>query len=295
MKIVREQTEFGLDIIRGLPKAYYYSKNNIPHKCIVKPKLKELYELVSDNVEETANLRVYNPEDLYLYDGPSWSKTEWLPPPLKKLFKKYLKFDKPTIVINNKCTAEWIYKEAINTAKEFNLDINMDQIIKTTNTNKVSVNHYSLPMLKHLIELLSNKFKILYISPILDHKTYFVDNNVTIPFNDFDFIEKNYPQVYTIKQFLKETNLTDSFNLAQFMFEASSEKHLTVIGGNAKISSYFGGDVIIYRWEGWKKGHRKGNRDIFKSGSWLKRLSGANIIGLDNYNDILKYIKNNWL
>lgn len=295
MKIVEEKTEFGLDIIRGLPKAYYYSKNNISHKCIIKPKLKELYKLVSDNIEETAKLNVYNPDDLYLYEGPSWSKKEWSPPPLKKLFKDYLKFDKPTIVINNKFTAEWSVKGAMNVAKEFNLDINMDQIIKTTNTNKVSVNHYSLPMLKHLIELLSNKFKILYISPILDHKTYFVDNNVTIPFNDFDFIEKNYPQVYTIKQFLKETNLTDSFNLAQFMFEASSEKHLTVIGGNAKISSYFGGDVIIYRWEGWKKGHRKGNRDIFKSGSWLKRLSGANIIGLDNYNDILKYIKNNWL
>ena len=51
MKIIEEKTEFGLDIIRGLPKAYYYSKNNIPHKCIVKPKLKELYELVSNNVE----------------------------------------------------------------------------------------------------------------------------------------------------------------------------------------------------------------------------------------------------
>ena len=139
------------------------------------------------------------------------------------------------------------------------------------------------------------KYQIIYISPILNHKDYFVDNNSSIPVNDFEFIEKNHPQVCTIKKFLKENNLTNSFNIAQFMLEATSEKHLTVIGGNAKISSYFGGDVLIYNWEGWFKGHGKGNREIWKSGSWLKRLSNANIVGLNTYQSILDYIEKNWI
>ena len=117
-----------------------------------------------------------------------------------------------------------------------------------------------------------------------------------IPFNDYEFIERNYPYVYTIKQFLKErTDLTTDYNIAQFMLEASSDKHLTLIGGNCKVSSYFGGDVIIYRWLGYRKHHRKGNRDIFKTDSWLKLLSGSNIICIETYNEILKYIDDNWL
>ena len=79
------------------------------------------------------------------------------------------------------------------------------------------------------------------------------------------------------------------------MLEATSEKHLTIIGGNCKVSSYFGGDVIIYGWEAWNKGSIRGNRDIFKTGSWLRHLSGANIVGIDSYTKILNYINKNWL
>lgn len=297
---IKETTEFGLDMIRGLPKAYYCAQHNIPHKCIVKKGLGDMYKLVThEQVEEITNFCPDNPNSIYRYKGPEWIKKEWSPPPLKQWYKDTLKFDKPVVVINNKCTAEWELKKAIAAVEKFpDIKVDMDQIYRLENTESgpnVSVNHYSLPMLAKLIELLSDKFKILYVSPLLKHETYFEDSNPSILFNDFDFIEKNYPQVYTIRQFLSETDLTNNFNIAQFMFEASSEKHLTVIGGNSKVSSYFEGDVIIYRWEGWRKCHPKGNRDIFKTGSWLKHLSGANIIGLDTYDDILTYIKNNWL
>ena len=114
--------------------------------------------------------------------------------------------------------------------------------------------------------------------------------------DDYGFLEKNYPDVYTIKQFLEENkNITDNFNIAQFMLEASADKHLTVRGGNCKISAYFGGDVIMYGWEGFTKHHRKGNRDVFKTGSWFRHLSNANILGIETYDEILNYIDNNWI
>ena len=81
------------------------------------------------------------------------------------------------------------------------------------------------------------------------------------------------------------------------MLEATSDKHLSLVGGNCKLSSYFGGDVIIYMSEFWRHGHPngKGNRGIFKTDSWLKHLSGANIIQMNTYNDILNYIDERWV
>ena len=108
MKTIRESTEFGLDMVRGLPTAYYYSKNKIPHKCIVKPALVDMYKLVSNNVVSSKEFVPKNPPTLYQYTRPHWTRNEWEPPPLKKMFKKKIKvsFDKPTIVINNKFTLE---------------------------------------------------------------------------------------------------------------------------------------------------------------------------------------------
>ena len=294
MKVIHEHTEFGLDMIRGLPKAYYCTKNNIEHVCVVKPNLKELYSLVSNNIKEDARLTITNPDDIYRFEGPGFSKKEWLPPPLKDMFKDYLKFKKPTVVINNKCASDGSTKNIFNIAKKFNLKNDLEQILSLE--EKSCVNYYSIPMLSRIFDLLSNKYQILYIRPISTNKKYVKDNSKEIPFNDFEFIEDNYPQVYTIKKFLEDPLCpTNNFTLAQFMFEATSDKHLSTIGGNCKISSYFGGDVIIYQWDGWKLGSPRGKRPIFDSNSWLKKLSNANIIGMHNYNTILNYIEKNWI
>jgi hypothetical protein len=81
------------------------------------------------------------------------------------------------------------------------------------------------------------------------------------------------------------------------MLMATSDKHITNVGGNAKVSSYFGGDVLIYRSDIWYYSSLKGKRKIWESGSWLKRLSNppSNIISYNTYNDILNHIENNWI
>ncbi len=308
MKTILESTEFGLDMIRGLPQAYYYAQHNIPHKCIVKKGLEPLYKLVSNNIKESAGYATYNPEDLYLYDGPKWSKKEWLPPPLKQWFKNKLGFNKPTVVINNKCAFDANSLKCLEAAKKHNLDTSLGQILVQPREQWVhkggarsdincSLHHYSLPMLSKLIELLSDTYQILYISPIPNQSGFLTDISPLPYFGDFDFIEKNYPQVYTIRQFLGKTDLTDNFNIAQFMLMATSDKHITNVGGNAKVSSYFGGDVLIYRSDIWYHSSFKGKRKIWESGSWLKRLSNppSNIISYNTYNDILNHIENNWI
>lgn len=48
--IIKENTEFGLDMIRGLPRVWYAVKNNIKHEVWVKPGLVDLYKIFTDNI-----------------------------------------------------------------------------------------------------------------------------------------------------------------------------------------------------------------------------------------------------
>lgn len=298
MEKVNETTEFGLDMIRGLPQAHYYAENKISHQCVVKRPLEQMYKLISDNVKITDRFGISNPAEIYEHKGPSWIKKNWSPPPLKEMFKDSVTFDKPTIVINNKFAGDLTEKQIKSYQDKFDPDLEYDVVTKSKNEenrkNLVSVNSYSLTFVSEIVKRYSDKFKIIYISPIFND-SYFKDHNVVFQVDDFEYLEKNHPEVYTIKQFLEETDLTDDYNIAQFMLEATSDRHLTLVGGNCKLSSYFGGDVIIYMSEFWRYGTMKGDRGIFKTDSWLKQLSGANIIQMNTYKDILNYIEEKWV
>ena len=323
MKIIEETTEFGLDMVRGLPITYYCVQNDIPHKCIVKPALENLYKLITPSVEVTKHFHPINPASLYSFTRPSWTEKNWTPPPLKKIFNKknnnnihydIPEFSKPVIVINNKFSACWDENNVRHWQKEFNMTNDMEEIMllptdtkvhptatkwgqRTTynGIREVSLFHYSIPMLNELINLLSEKYQIVYIRPIEDSHEYFTDHNITWDPGDYDFLEKNHPGVYTIKEFLNKNDHMN-FTFAQFALEALSDKHLSTLGGNCKVSAYFGGDVLIYKGSRiWHHGHPKGARQLFDTGSWLKHLSDANIVSLITYDDILDYVTNKWL
>lgn len=299
--IIKENTEFGLDMIRGLPRVWYAVKNNIKHEVWVKPGLVDLYKIFTNNIIVNKSWRPNNPRDMYSFERPKWTFTEWVPPPLKEMFKDKIKFNKPTIIINNKFAGDDMSLSTVNECldKYPNLDLSMDAITSSPDTTNISVIHYSMKFIDKLVEKFSDKYKIIYISPIFEGN-YFKDHSSTVlNLKDYEYIEKNHPEVYTIKEHMKKKDI--SYNVAQFELEASSEKHLTLVGGNCKITSYFKGDVIIYNPSIWKYGSPKhhdgfkGERGIFKTGSWLKHLSGANIIQFNTYKDILNYINKNWL
>ena len=296
MKHIKEDTEFGLDMVRGLPRVWHAVQNKIEHQVHIKPGLMDLYKLFTDKVVINPSWHPQNPDDLYDFERPDWTLSDWTPPPLKEMYKDKIEFDKPTIVINNKFIHELSLNKVNETLEKHpSIDLSMGAMIEEDTF--CSINHYSMEFIDKLVEKFSDKYKIIYISPIVSD-SYFKDHQKIIKVNDYEYLEENHPEVYTIKQHMK--NRAISYNIAQFELEASSEKHLSLLGGNCKVSSYFGGDVIIYLSEMWKYGspvHRdgkKGERGIFKTGSWLRHLSGANIIQCNTYKDIFNYIETEW-
>ena len=296
MYTIREDTEFGLDMVRGLPRVWHCVETETPHQVLCKPGLVEMYREFTDNVVVNKSWHPNNPDDLYDIKRPEWTMDMWNPPPLKEMYKDKIEFDKPTIVINNKFISELSLNKVNETLKKYpSIDLSMGAMIEEDTF--CSINHYSMEFIDKLVEKYSDKYKIIYISPIVSD-SYFKDHQKMIRVNDYEYLEENHPEVYTIKQHMKDRNI--SYNIAQFELEASSEKHLSLLGGNCKVSSYFGGDVIIYLSDMWKYGspvHRdgkKGERGIFKTGSWLRHLSGANIIQCNSYKDIFNHIETEW-
>lgn len=74
------------------------------------------------------------------------------------------------------------------------------------------------------------------------------------------------------------------------MVLANSEHHLTP-AGDAVIPSYFGGDVFIYNCPRCISA----SRGVWKTGSWMEKLSGSKIYGFNNYNQLLINSKDKWL
>jgi len=262
MKTIKELHEFTWDMIRGLPYSYYCYINKIDHKIIHKPGLESIYCFNSEN-KTSQEFNSINDLSTYNYDRPDFTLKRWSPPPLKKIYKNKFTTTKPLVVIQNKYTYEW--QQGI-------------------------FNFFSLEVLDQLFNLLKNKYNVVYIRPDGNSKGYFKDKNKIKQFKDYELIKNNHPEIILFNDLLKKSPEID-YNILQFIVEANSEKHITVSGGNACVASYFGGDVIIYDSP---NGHGA-NRGIWKTGSWLKLLSSANIYGVNDYSNLLNKVKTLWI
>lgn len=261
MKIVEEFHEFTWDMVRTLPKCYYYYINKIPFELRCKAGLSEIYYFV-DNARELQRFDAVNDTISYNNEPPHYVLNEWAPPPLKQYYGDKVKFNKPTVVVQNKFSKEWF---------------------------SGPYNYFSIELLEELFNILQDRYDIIYIRPTGHQKNYYEDENEILFFRDYEMIYQKFPKVYTIEQFIKKYN-NYSYNALQFILEATADKHITVSGGNACISSYFGGDVIIF-----DSPEGKGaGRGIWKTDSWLSMLGGANIYGYNNYDNIIKRVKENW-
>ena len=101
---------------------------------------------------------------------------------------------------------------------------------------------------------------------------------------------EKYPKVHSIYDFMKDHNY--GFNEAQCVILANSNKHISVSGGTAVLSSLFKGDNIIYTSD--IELNRNLERGVWKTDSWLKRLSGSKIYGITNYTDLMQLIESQW-
>jgi hypothetical protein len=190
---------------------------------------------------------------------PTW-KCPGVPPNYKEFFKNYITTDfaLPPMIINNKFIEEW---------------------------NKPPVNYIDVPVLEKLIDILQNKYTIIYIRAHTNESGYFNDNQPSHAFRDYDMIRATFPNVVCFNDVL--TKSTNSYNELQLMMHSICDKFISIAGGNAVISSYFGGENLIYR----STVARSDGRKIWHSDSHLEQLSGCKIFGYNDPEELINKAK----
>ena len=226
----------------------------------LKPNLESLYYFTKN--KKTKNIfSTSNDINTYSNTRPNFTKRNWSPPLLKEDFKGYFEFDKPSLIIQNKYTMEF--------------------------SNEGIFNFFSLEFLDSFFKNFKKNYQIIYIRPKPGQSNYYEDKNEIKPFKDYELIKESHPDVKTIYDFLNDEK---DFNILQFKLHATSDKHLSVSGGNACLAAYFGGELIIFD----SPNGEGSGRGIWKDDSWLKHLSGSKIKGFNNYNDIINYTNKKW-
>lgn len=195
----------------------------------------------------------------------------WVPPPFKEHYGKLspVKSEKPILVINNKYNPEWGIQRPFN--------------------------FLPIEFLLSFFQKFSEKYQIYYIryngGKQLDSDEGYYDDVPAYtdePYDDYEIL-KQFPNIITIYDFMEKYE--KGFNESQLLMMSKAKHILTVNGGNAVLSAYFGDDVMIY-------GHPTAGsavRGVWMTDSWLKELSGANIIGHLHWGKMMNDCENRWL
>lgn len=210
---------------------------------------------------EEVEARVDYSESSSIY-SKKW-KLQGVPPPYKEHFKNdVFVYDKPIVIVNNKYISEW---------------------------NREPLNFINLDQLRMIFDMLKDKYQIIYIRALTNERGYWNDNQPAYDFRDYDMIDDEYPDVVLMSD-LVEDHPELRYNDVQMMIHANADKFISIAGGNAVLSSYFGGENIIYR----TPNINSDNRQIWHTDSHLSQLSGAKIVGVNSTDD-LKTEVSKWL
>lgn len=161
-----------------------------------------------------------------------------------------IKFNNPVLVINNKSIVQWGKRRRL------------DRI--------------------HLKELsvVAKEFSdhdIIYIRPNL--RLDFQDGTGDVKFGEKQLL-RSFPNVYMGCDLAEEWSV--DFNTMQLISHSLSDKHLSVAGGNASLASHFGGTNVIV-----SKHPITISQKVWRTGSYLKNISGSKVIGATNISEIL--------
>ncbi len=212
--------------------------------------------------------KILHPEEHYTscyeISDPKFIRKDWTPPPYKEIFKNDIYvYDKPLLTIHNKNTKEWMGHPH---------------------------NYFDSNILDKMFTTLKEKFQIVYIRPPEKSEKFKLQKDkhqTSIDIGDKEILSK-HPEVIDIETLLINTDKV--YNEVQFMVLSNSDHHITP-AGDAVIPSYFGGEVLIYNCPNCQSS----NRGVWKTGSWMEKLSGAKITGFNKYENIITHIQENWL
>jgi hypothetical protein len=260
---VKELGEFTWDLVRGLPQVNYLQNNKLNFTVKCKSGLKDIYAPFTSKITELGVFDEDVDNTTYSHSRPGFTLTKWSPPNLKSIYSSDLVLSsKPLVVIQNKHTSEW---------------------------GSGPFNYFDIGTLDKILNLLYKDYTVVYFRPDGNGRGYFTDNNKLLEFNDYQYIKENYPEVIFFRDLLDQFK-DYSYNTLQFIVSAKCEKFITVSGGNACVSSYFGKEVIIFDSP---LGPGSG-RGIWKTDSWLSLLNGAKIYGVNSYEHLITKVQELW-
>lgn len=250
--------EFGYELIAVIPYAYFLHTKGLLKNTISCEDTKDLYYF-SPQHEENNVSRSWNNQRKALEAFPNANihryeldERQWLPPPYKTHFKNELVPINKMAVVSNKKNDEWGRGVINNLANE-------DLIIIFN-------------------RLRSRGYEIYYNS------TYLLDDN-----KEYDDIVPQLEQkgirkilsdygVKTIGELATERGL--SYNRMQLALYPHVDLFVSIQGGSSILSSYFGGDNIIYAVEGGELTYNSYN-------NWYHKFGGSNISHVDNYKTLM--------
>lgn len=214
MKIDSKNIEFGYELISVIPYAYYHrdkltstrSGNDTESLYYFSPKHE-----INKAQRDYHNIKDVKYPNAWIHK-PYLDLDEFEIPPYKEIYANdEFKFDKEIVVICNRHNIEWSYK---------------------------AINYFSLDTLRAMFNLLQDKYQIVYIN--VDGRKELYDNAPPEPLGDFELL-KEFPKVINFHDLVKNK----SWNETQLKLFANCEKFITMNGGHAILSAYFGGENIV--------------------------------------------------
>ncbi len=143
--------------------------------------------------------------------------------------------DRPLLIMHNKYTNEW---------------------------GEAPTNFIDIPTLMQLMEMLKGHYTIVYMRPYTgQHLRGYVGDameSFDSEFDDHEQIKQHHPEVKLAHELLDKHPEMRDFNELQLALHAQADAFISVLGGNAVISSYFAGTNIIYA----VKGHEASNDEF---------------------------------
>jgi len=251
--------EFGYELIKIAPWAYYLYTQNKLEKVITCKDMKWFYyftkceEIYDKRIDGSALKHVGK---IYEIHTKELDTSEWLPPPYYKFYQNNIfNFEKPLCIISNKYTTEWLLPP---------------------------INFFNLEVLREMIEYLENKYTIIYNRQTFDIGTW--DREEYLELNDFDLLQ-NYDDVILIQDLMKKYNM--SYNELQIKLYPHCKKFISAQGGISIFNSYFSGINIIFA-------KKCSELRVGSYNNWYNKFSGAKIIVIGNEDKLIKTIKENY-
>lgn len=267
MIVNSENIEFGYELVSVIPYAYYLHS------------IGQLERTISGN--DTECLYYFSPKHEINKDQRSWYNTpkvktpninihqhtldlsQFKAPPYKEVYANdKFKFDKETVIICNRYNIEW---------------------------NAEPINYFDIPTLRKLFELLKD-YQVIYIN--IEGRKELYDNAPPMQLNEWSML-KEYDNVINIHD-LHKKNKDLSFNTLQLMLFANCSKFITMNGGYALLSTFFGGENIIMSKLGLPQA-KELHPNINSFYRWYHVFGGQRVLHVKDENNLINKVKKLWV